>query len=67
MTYGPDTEWARNVMAAGGCEARTRRGVTRLVHPELARDPQHRLVPRPIGLVLRLLRADDVMILRAPD
>jgi deazaflavin-dependent oxidoreductase (nitroreductase family) len=64
MTYGPDTEWAKNVLAAGGCEARTRRGSIHLAEPRRARDPRHRLVPRPIGLVLRLLGADDVLLLR---
>ena len=64
MTYGPDTEWAKNIIAAGGCEARIRRGTIRLIEPRRARDPDHRRFPRPIGLVLRLLRADDVLLLR---
>jgi deazaflavin-dependent oxidoreductase (nitroreductase family) len=64
MTYGPDTEWARNILAAGGCDATTRHGPIRLVDPRRTQDPSHRLVPRPIGLVLRLLGADDVLILR---
>lgn len=64
MTYGPDTEWAKNILAAGGCDARTRHGPIRLVDPRRARDPGHRLFPRPIGLALRLLRADDVLLLR---
>lgn len=65
MTYGPDTDWAKNVLAAGGCDARTRRGSIRLVDPRRARDPGHQLVPWPIGLVLRLVCADDVLILRS--
>jgi deazaflavin-dependent oxidoreductase (nitroreductase family) len=64
MTYGPDTEWAKNILAAGGCEARTRRESIRLVEPRRARDPGHRLFPRPIGIVLGLLGADDVLSLR---
>src|SRR5215467_6841739 len=24
LTYGPDTDWVRNVLASGGCELRTR-------------------------------------------
>src|SRR5262249_55894838 len=24
LTYGPDTDWVKNVLAAGGCELRTR-------------------------------------------
>jgi len=26
LTYGPDTDWIRNVLAAGGCAARSRPG-----------------------------------------
>lgn len=65
MTYGPETEWSGNILAAGGCEARTRRGTRRLVEPRLVHDPSRRLVPAPIRLVLRLLRADDFLVLRA--
>ena len=25
LTYGPDTDWVKNVLVAGGCELRTRR------------------------------------------
>ena len=31
LTYGPDTDWVRNVLAAGGCELRTRGRTVRLV------------------------------------
>jgi hypothetical protein len=24
LTYGPETDWVKNVLAAGGCELRTR-------------------------------------------
>ena len=30
LTYGPDTDWVRNVLAAGGCELETRGRVVRL-------------------------------------
>ena len=33
LTYGPDTDWVRNVLAAGGCQLETRGAVVRLVAP----------------------------------
>jgi hypothetical protein len=30
LTYGPDTDWVKNVLAAGGCELRTRGRAIRL-------------------------------------
>jgi len=65
MTYGPDSEWAKNVLAAGGCVAMSRRGPLRLVEPRLVHDPSRRLVPWPVRPMLRILRAADFMILRA--
>ena len=38
LTYGPDTNWVKNVLAAGGCELRTRGRVVRLVSPRLFHD-----------------------------
>ncbi len=62
MTYGPDTEWARNILAAGGAVAITRRGRVRLSEPRLVHDPSRRLVPWPVRLPLRLLRAADFLV-----
>ncbi len=57
LTYGPDTDWAKNVLAAGGCELRTRGRVIRLVSPRLFHDearggirPLERQVLRVIGV-----------------
>lgn len=57
LTYGPDTDWVRNVLAAGGCELRTRGRVVRLVSPHLFHDetrsgirPLERQVLRVIGV-----------------
>ena len=57
LTYGPDTDWVENVLAAGGCELRTRGRVIRLVSPRLFHDetrggirPLERQVLRVIGV-----------------
>jgi deazaflavin-dependent oxidoreductase (nitroreductase family) len=48
LTYGPDTDWIKNVLAAGGCELRTRGRVIRLASPRLFHDESRRGI-RPPG------------------
>jgi hypothetical protein len=38
LTYGTDTDWVKNVLAAGGCQLETRGRVVRLVAPRLYHD-----------------------------
>ncbi|MBV9354261.1 MAG: nitroreductase family deazaflavin-dependent oxidoreductase [Chloroflexi bacterium] len=52
LTYGPDTDWVRNVLADGGCSLETRGRHWRLTRPRLIHDEARRSVPpvlRPIG------------------
>src|SRR5262249_27804940 len=35
LTYGTESDWVRNVLAAGGCEIRTRRRSVKLTGPEV--------------------------------
>ncbi len=61
LTYGPDTDWVKNVLAAGGCELRTGGRVIRLVAPRLYSD-QTRQGIRPVERqVLRLLGVADFL------
>jgi deazaflavin-dependent oxidoreductase (nitroreductase family) len=67
LTYGLESEWVRNVLAAGGCELITRRSRTRVTSPQIRHDERQRLVPPPIRPVLRLLRVTDFMhLLQVP-
>ena len=55
LTYGPDVEWVKNVLAAGRCLLRTRGRDVTLIEPELIADPERRMAPavvRPIGRLL---------------
>jgi deazaflavin-dependent oxidoreductase (nitroreductase family) len=63
LTYGPASDWVRNVIAAGGCEIRTRRTNVRLGDPKRFRDPSRRLVPIPARWILRLANVDEFMAL----
>jgi deazaflavin-dependent oxidoreductase (nitroreductase family) len=64
LTYGPDTDWVKNVLAAGGCELRTRGHTTRLASPRLYHDESRRGI-RPVERqVLRLLGVADFLSLQ---
>jgi deazaflavin-dependent oxidoreductase (nitroreductase family) len=66
LTYGSDVDWVKNVLAAGGCEMRTRGKDVRLVEPELLVDPELRLLPWPLGALLgRLDRVTEIVRMRA--
>jgi len=68
LTYGPDTDWVKNVMAAGGCELLTRGTHIELTAPKLFHDQARgdiRVVERTI---LGLLHVYDFLELRTvPD
>ncbi len=59
LTYGRKSQWPKNVLAAGSLELRTYRGSFDLGGTRLIRDPNLRLVPPPIRLVLRALKVDE--------
>jgi deazaflavin-dependent oxidoreductase (nitroreductase family) len=63
-TYGPDAQWVRNVLAAGGCRVRTRGHDVELTAPELVHDTDRRLVPAPVRAVLGVVGVDDFVVLR---
>jgi deazaflavin-dependent oxidoreductase (nitroreductase family) len=61
LTYGRESEWVKNVLAAGGCQLETR-GVRLLVStPTIVHDPTRRRFPIPVRIVLRLIGANDFM------
>jgi deazaflavin-dependent oxidoreductase (nitroreductase family) len=66
LTYGRDTDWVRNVVAAGGCEIEWRRKRVRLVDPQLFRDSQRRAVPVIVRAALTVFRVTDFLSLREP-
>jgi hypothetical protein len=64
LTYGPDADWVKNVLAAGGCELRTRGRVIRLVSPRLFHDEARRGI-RPLERqVLRVIGVADFRSLK---
>ena len=65
LTYSSQSEWVKNVLAAGGCELKTRGKKYRFSAPKVVRDPTRRRFPIPVRLVLRLVSADEYMELAA--
>lgn len=67
LTYGPDVDWLKNVLAAGECSIRTRGEVVRLVEPEIHDDPQLRLVPTSARPLLRFNQVTKILRMRAAN
>jgi deazaflavin-dependent oxidoreductase (nitroreductase family) len=64
LTYGRESEWVRNVLAAGGCELETR-GVRYLLSaPTIVHDPTLRRFPLLVRMILGIIGANDFMQLR---
>jgi deazaflavin-dependent oxidoreductase (nitroreductase family) len=51
LTYGPDSDWVRNVLAAGGCTLETRGRTLRLTRPRLYHDEQRGAVPPSLRVI----------------
>ena len=65
LTYGSESQWVKNVLAAGGCEIRVRGRDVRLVEPELIMNPPWELLPRPVQLIERLAGVTEFLRMRA--
>jgi deazaflavin-dependent oxidoreductase (nitroreductase family) len=63
LTYGADSDWVQNVIAADGCEIRTRRTNVHLRDPKRFRDASRRRVPVPARWILRLVKVDEFLAL----
>lgn len=61
LTYSSQSEWVKNVLAAGGCELKTRGKKYQLSSPNVVPDPTRRRFPIPVRLVLRIVGADEYM------
>ncbi|MFZ3371059.1 MAG: nitroreductase family deazaflavin-dependent oxidoreductase [Candidatus Sulfotelmatobacter sp.] len=61
LTYSSQCEWVKNVLAAGGCELKTRGKRYQLSAPKVVRDPTRRRFPIPVRLVLRVVGAEEYM------
>src|SRR5262245_48973745 len=61
LTYGKESDWVRNVLAAGSCDLVTSGRRVHLGDPELFHDEARSPVPRPVRPMLRLLGVSDFL------
>lgn len=61
LTYGADSDWVRNVMAAGGCEIESQRRRISLTQPRIINDPRRRWAPLGVRQVLGMIGASQYM------
>ncbi|ATY15618.1 nitroreductase family deazaflavin-dependent oxidoreductase [Amycolatopsis sp. AA4] len=64
LTYGPDTDWVRNVLAAGEAEVLTRGRKYRVRDPELVHDESRRPMPPGVRQFLGLVGVTDFLVLK---
>jgi deazaflavin-dependent oxidoreductase (nitroreductase family) len=73
LIYGTQSQWAKNVIAAGGCDLQTRGRVEQLVAGSVFHDESRALVPWLPRMFIALLRVADFLSLtrrpppRPPD
>ncbi len=61
LTYGPNADWVRNVLASGGCTLETRGRTVRLTRPRLFHDERRSTMPPHVRLVLGLADVSDFL------
>ena len=61
LTYGPESDWVKNVLAAGSCELFTRGRGMHLSDPRIETDSSNGRAPLPVRLALSLFRASQYM------
>src|SRR5215204_5320437 len=61
LTYGAESDWVKNVMAAGSCELQTRGRRVRLFDPIIVTDESKGWAPLPVRLSLGLIDAPQYM------
>jgi len=63
LTYSSQSEWVKNVLTAGSCELKTCGKDYHLSVPKVVHDPSRRRFPIPVRIVLRIVGADEYMVL----
>jgi deazaflavin-dependent oxidoreductase (nitroreductase family) len=65
LTYGRESGWVKNVLAAGGCEVETRGVGYQLFAPTIVHDPTRRRFPLFVRMMLGIIGANDFIQLSA--
>ena len=67
LTYGRDSQWVRNVLAAGNAQIVTREKTYRVIDPQVVHDATREHVPGPMRLMLRAARVEDFLEVQRAD
>src|ERR1700747_369637 len=59
LPYSSQSDWGKNVLAAGGCELKTHGKKYQLSAPKVVRDPSRKRFPFLVRLVLRTVGATE--------
>lgn len=65
LTYGRDSEWVRNVLAAGGAVIVTRGRSVPVGHPQIIHDETRCYMPTPVRAMLAALDVDDFLLVES--
>ena len=61
LVYGVESDWPKNVLAAGGCTLLTRGAAVPLTAPRRVHTGRHPSIPAPARAVLRMLGVRDYL------
>ena len=61
LTYGPDVQWVRNVLASGTAELEEQGQMVTLRDPRRIADPTASLMPLVVRLFLRMMRVTEFL------
>jgi len=64
LTYGPDVQWVKNIVAAGECHLLTGGRTIRLIGPRFVHDPSRRLMPPVVRQFLGVMRVTEFLEMR---
>jgi deazaflavin-dependent oxidoreductase (nitroreductase family) len=62
LTYGPRTDWVKNVLAAGAAQITTRGRSYEVVRPRVITDRGRAAVPWPVRRTLAVLNVDQFLL-----
>jgi deazaflavin-dependent oxidoreductase (nitroreductase family) len=63
LTYGPDSDWVKNVLAAGGCGLETLGHEVTVTEPRVVHDEQRSAMPFPVRQILSLIGVREFLYL----
>jgi deazaflavin-dependent oxidoreductase (nitroreductase family) len=67
LPYGSNSDWVKNVLAAGSCDIITRRQRVHLVDPKVYRDEKQAEIPAFLRVALKAVNATEFITLKSAE